>query len=85
MVSEESIGAVPTQVPCSEGKEALQRAHPSVAELLRTSGSIPLPLTAQVPVPLGHPHAPGAPFLLQMVLDVSLQIRETAADSCLQL
>lgn len=47
---------------------------PSMAELLRTSGSTLLPLTAQVPVPLGHPRAPGAPFLLQMILDVSLQI-----------
>lgn len=45
-----------------------------MAEQLRTSGSTLLPLTAQVPVPLGHPRAPGAPFLLQMILDVSLQI-----------
>lgn len=35
-------------LPCSEGREVPQRAHPSKAELLRTSGSILLSLTVQV-------------------------------------
>lgn len=47
---------------------------PVMAELLGTSGSIVLPLTAQVPVPLGHPCTPGALFLPQMTLDVSLGV-----------
>lgn len=47
---------------------------PDMAELLRSSGSIVLPLTAQVPVPLGHPRAPGALFLPQMTLDVPLRV-----------